>query len=168
MPPDMFYNCNEEIKRQKEQTIWSRNRQICRDRGRIRDGDRYINRTFNSGIEGSENVIFAVDTRSSIVRKLFVYALLAHGRNLMKFKVAVAVLALAAMAGCEGLDGEQGIAGEAGKSCTVIDNQDGTKTLSCEDGTSVTIYDGAQGLIGPTGPRGEGQPGKDGVDGGER
>ncbi len=41
MPPDMFYNCNEEIKRQKEQTIRNQNMltgRICdRDRGRIRD-----------------------------------------------------------------------------------------------------------------------------------
>jgi hypothetical protein len=41
MPPDMFYNYNEEIKRKKELTIRSRNRligRICnRDRVRIRD-----------------------------------------------------------------------------------------------------------------------------------
>jgi hypothetical protein len=41
MPPDMFYNCNEEIKRQKEQTTRNQNMltgRICdRDRGRIRD-----------------------------------------------------------------------------------------------------------------------------------
>ena len=40
--PDMFYNCNEEIKRQKEQTIRNQNMltgRICdRDRGRIRTG----------------------------------------------------------------------------------------------------------------------------------
>ena len=44
MPPDMFYNCNEEIKRQKEQTIRSQNRQISwirdRDMDRNRDRDR--------------------------------------------------------------------------------------------------------------------------------
>ena len=33
MPPDMFYNYNEEIKRQKEQTIRSQNRQISWIRG---------------------------------------------------------------------------------------------------------------------------------------
>ncbi len=39
MPPDMFYNCNEEIKRQKEQTIRKQNMlvsTIC-SWGRIRD-----------------------------------------------------------------------------------------------------------------------------------
>jgi hypothetical protein len=42
MPPDMFYNCNEEIKRQKEQTIRSQNMQISRicSRDRDRVGDR--------------------------------------------------------------------------------------------------------------------------------
>jgi len=42
MPPDMFLNCNEEIKRKKEQTIGSRNRLNGRDRDRSRDrkGDR--------------------------------------------------------------------------------------------------------------------------------
>jgi hypothetical protein len=39
MPPDMFYYCNEEIKRQKEQTIRSENMLISRicSRDRIRD-----------------------------------------------------------------------------------------------------------------------------------
>ena len=38
----MFYNCNEEIKRQKEQTIRSQNMQISRicSRDRDRVGDR--------------------------------------------------------------------------------------------------------------------------------
>ncbi len=34
MPPDMFYNYNEEIKRQKEQTIMSQNVLISRISGR--------------------------------------------------------------------------------------------------------------------------------------
>ena len=45
MPPDMFYNCNEEIKRQKKQTIRSQNMQISS----IRDRDRGM-------------TIFSVDT----------------------------------------------------------------------------------------------------------
>ncbi len=32
MPPDMFLNCNEEIKRKKEQTVSSRNLLVGRDR----------------------------------------------------------------------------------------------------------------------------------------
>jgi hypothetical protein len=35
MPPDMFYNCNEEIKRNKEQTTKNQNVLVGRDR--IRD-----------------------------------------------------------------------------------------------------------------------------------
>ena len=37
MPPDMFSNCNEEIKRQKERTIRSQNKLTSRDRDRGRD-----------------------------------------------------------------------------------------------------------------------------------
>ncbi len=40
MPPDMFLNCNEEIKRKKEQTIRSQNRRISRDRDRDRSRSR--------------------------------------------------------------------------------------------------------------------------------
>ncbi len=36
MPPDMFYNCNEEIKRKKDRTIGSQNMLISTIRGRIR------------------------------------------------------------------------------------------------------------------------------------
>ncbi len=34
MPTDMFYNCNEEIKRQKERTIRNQNMLVGRDRDR--------------------------------------------------------------------------------------------------------------------------------------
>ena len=44
MPPDMFYNYNEEIKRKKELTIRSRNRLISRGRDRGRDGARGLER----------------------------------------------------------------------------------------------------------------------------
>ncbi len=47
MPPDMFYNYNEEIKRQKERTIRSQNMQISS----IRDRNR-----------GRGMIIFSVDT----------------------------------------------------------------------------------------------------------
>jgi len=39
----------------------------------------------------------------------------------------------------EGLDGEAGV---DGSSCTVVDNGDGTKTISCEDGSSAVVSDG--------------------------
>jgi hypothetical protein len=44
MPPDMFLNCNEEIKRQKEQTIRSQNMLVSRICSRIRARARIINR----------------------------------------------------------------------------------------------------------------------------
>lgn len=94
----------------------------------------------------------------------------------MNGKAVVGVLVLMAFAfataGCEGPEGPAGAAGAAGKSCTVTDNQDGTKTVTCEDGTSVTLYDGEDGGTGPTGPKGDkgdageaGTPGEDGENG---
>ena len=44
--------------------------------------------------------------------------------------------------GPQGEEGPSGADGKDGSSCSVTDNNDGTKTLSCEDGTSVTISDG--------------------------
>ena len=38
-------------------------------------------------------------------------------------------------------DGVDGADGLDGTSCTVTDNDDGTATISCEDGTSVTLGD---------------------------
>ena len=35
--------------------------------------------------------------------------------------------------------------GEAGTSCTVQDNGDGTKTITCEDGTEAVVSDGEAG-----------------------
>jgi hypothetical protein len=40
---------------------------------------------------------------------------------------------------------QTGPAGADGSSCTVADNGDGTKTISCNDGTAVTVSDGASG-----------------------
>lgn len=65
--------------------------------------------------------------------------------------VAVAAITLAACAG------EKGDPGQDGQPCTVKDNMDGTKTLSCPDGTKVTIVNGdpgANGQDGQTGPQG--------------
>lgn len=68
--------------------------------------------------------------------------------------IAVLGLILAACAGPEGPQGVQGPTGEAGPAgpegpagtagagCTVTDNGDGTKTIACEDGTSVVVSDG--------------------------
>ena len=50
-----------------------------------------------------------------------------------------------------GAQGEQGVPGEAGadaEPCTAVDNGDGTYTITCPDGTSVTLSDGSQGPQG--------------------
>ena len=59
-----------------------------------------------------------------------------------KFKTAGVAAALALALACTGPKGPQGEQGPAGKSCTVKDNGDGTKTIECEDGTKATISDG--------------------------
>ncbi|MGB8294901.1 MAG: hypothetical protein WCG85_05690, partial [Polyangia bacterium] len=41
-----------------------------------------------------------------------------------------------------------------GVSCSVADNGNGTKTITCADGTHATISDGAPGASGATGPAG--------------
>ncbi|MBN1612478.1 MAG: hypothetical protein JW940_37955, partial [Polyangiaceae bacterium] len=56
--------------------------------------------------------------------------------------------------GPQGEAGPQGAQGPAGDSCSVMDDGDGTKTIACDDGTSVTVSDGA-----------DGQDGADGADG---
>jgi hypothetical protein len=50
--------------------------------------------------------------------------------------------------GVEGTSGSDGKDGENGDSCTVTDNGDGTKTITCEDGTSVIVSDGTDGEDG--------------------
>jgi hypothetical protein len=47
--------------------------------------------------------------------------------------------------GAPGTPGTPGTAGSNGTSCTVVDNGDGSKTITCTDNTSVTILDGAPG-----------------------
>jgi collagen triple helix repeat protein len=65
-----------------------------------------------------------------------------------------------------GATGAAGVAGPAGTSCTVQDNGDDTKTLSCEDGTLLTIHDGSSGATGAQGPAGaDGQDGATGAQG---
>ena len=41
-----------------------------------------------------------------------------------------------------------------GSACTIADNGDGTKTITCDDGTSVVVTDGATGSQGIAGPSG--------------
>jgi hypothetical protein len=59
-------------------------------------------------------------------------------------------------AGMDGMDGMNGMNGMDGTSCSVTDNGDGTKTISCTDGTMVIVSDGADGM--------DGIPGMDGTD----
>jgi len=49
---------------------------------------------------------------------------------------------------CNSTDGKDGEDGLDGTGCTVTDNQDGTKTITCGDDTTVTISDGANGADG--------------------
>ena len=46
--------------------------------------------------------------------------------------------------------------GADGTACTVADNGDGTKTISCEDGTSVVVSDGADGTACTVADNGDG------------
>lgn len=52
---------------------------------------------------------------------------------------------------CAGLAACQGPAGEKGSSCSTKDNGDGTVTVSCTDGSSVTLYSGRTGDPGDAG-----------------
>jgi mono/diheme cytochrome c family protein len=54
---------------------------------------------------------------------------------------------------CEGPAGPAGPEGPTGASCTVADNGDGTKTITCEDGT-VVVTDGSPGDPGDPGDPG--------------
>ncbi len=51
----------------------------------------------------------------------------------------------------DGIDGEDG---EDGTSCSVTDNQDGTATIACTDGTSYTVSNGQDGQDGGSGEEG--------------
>ena len=56
---------------------------------------------------------------------------------------------------CLVLFGCQGPAGEKGSSCSTKDNGDGTITVSCTDGTSVTLNSGRDGTNGVNGANGD-------------
>lgn len=79
------------------------------------------------------------------------------------------LMALTMLGGLTGCTGPVGPAGSAGSSCTVISNDDGSATITCDDGTSATVEPGAPGETGPAGEPGEageaGEPGDEGVPG---
>ena len=61
-----------------------------------------------------------------------------------------AALAVALAAGCSGSNGGQGPAGTSGTSCSIVESDAGA-TVSCTDGTSVTIPNGTNGMNGKNG-----------------
>jgi len=103
----------------------------------------------------------------------------------------LASLALGACSGSKGDQGDQGPAGAPGEpctvegktitcgdtsvtvadgvdgsSCTAQDKGDGTKTISCDDGTAITVANGRDGDPGAPGAPGEdGEDGQDGLPG---
>lgn len=79
---------------------------------------------------------------------------------------AAATLGLLLATSCSGDDGGAGPKGAEGKPCTVTSNGDGTSTISCPDGTKVTVKDGQGGEAGPPGDPGTpGDPGEAGPPG---
>ena len=62
--------------------------------------------------------------------------------------------------------GEDGKTGKDGSSCTIVENEDGTEKLVCDDGTEVEIVSGEKGDKGDQGDQGDqGAPGQDGANG---
>ncbi len=59
-----------------------------------------------------------------------------------------AVVLLLGCSGTDGIDGTNGNDGKDGASCTVADNGDGTKTVTCPNSPPVTIANGADGKEG--------------------
>lgn len=54
-------------------------------------------------------------------------------------------------AGEQGVPGMNGADGQDGTDCSVADNGDGTKTISCTDGTTAVVADGEDGMDGADG-----------------
>ena len=75
--------------------------------------------------------------------------------------VSFGLLLAASCSGDDGPKGSAGTEGGPGEPCTVKSNGDGTSTITCPDGTSVTIKDGVSGEGGPPGDPGEAGPAGD-------
>ena len=74
---------------------------------------------------------------------------------MVRFRIGylcVGALALALAVGCH--KKKDGKNGAAGSSCTVMDNGNGTVTITCEDGTTATVNDGRNGTNGTNGTDG--------------
>lgn len=59
--------------------------------------------------------------------------------------LAALFVAAVALGGCEGPAGPAGADGSNGAACTLTDNGDGTSTITCPGGTSITVPTGAKG-----------------------
>ncbi|MBI5511124.1 MAG: carboxypeptidase regulatory-like domain-containing protein [Deltaproteobacteria bacterium] len=60
-----------------------------------------------------------------------------------KSSLAAALTASLALAGCTGSEGAAGSQGQPGPACTVVNNNDGTSTITCPGSAPVTVSDGA-------------------------
>lgn len=76
---------------------------------------------------------------------------------------ALASAGLLLTAACSGDDGSAGTKGKNGEPCTVKANTDGTATITCADGTTVTVNGGKDGDSGTPGQPGD--PGEAGPPG---
>jgi len=66
----------------------------------------------------------------------------ARVKGLTQLIVATGLVPCLVLYGCTGADGKDGANGTNGTSCTVAANTDGTKTITCDDGTTATVADG--------------------------
>ncbi|MEW6430739.1 MAG: OmcA/MtrC family decaheme c-type cytochrome [Myxococcota bacterium] len=78
-------------------------------------------------------------------------------REMRRVLVAAAAIVVAACSGPPGKDGQDG------QPCTVKNNNDGTATITCPDGSSVTVANGTDGTNGLNGTNGTN--GTNGMDG---
>lgn len=74
--------------------------------------------------------------------------------RIFKLITVAGIVPCLAFIGCTGADGADGAAGADGTKCSVTSNGDGTSTIACDDGTSVTVTNGTDGATGATGAAG--------------
>ena len=74
--------------------------------------------------------------------------------RIFKLITVAGIVPCLAFIGCTGADGADGAAGADGTKCSVTSNGDGTSTIACDDGTTVTVTNGTDGATGATGAAG--------------
>jgi hypothetical protein len=89
-----------------------------------------------------QHVLQILQTQRRLLMKL------KHTSCWISFMVLICMVTLVACSGSDGKNGADGAAGTPGTSCTVKDNGDGSRTISCEDGTTATVSDGKDGQDG--------------------